>query len=67
MAKKKPTAERAGRDAGSEGDQTPMERFKGLTKQLLGVSRDELRKEQQKYEHAKAKRVAKRANRKQVP
>ena len=66
MAKKTRLPESVGKGAES-ASATPMERFKGLTKQLLGVSRGELRKEQQKYEHAKAKRGAKRANRKQAP
>jgi hypothetical protein len=32
---------------------TPMERFKGLTRQLLGVSRKQLRTEQDRYEKKK--------------
>jgi hypothetical protein len=64
MTEKKRAPESEGKDAESDGDQTPMERFKGVTRQLLGVSRDQLRKEQQKYEQEKKKRAAKRANKK---
>lgn len=56
MAKKKPIAERADKAGAGADDQTPMERFKGLTRQLLGVSKDQLRKEQAKYDKAKQKR-----------
>ena len=60
MAKKTRLPESADKN-GEGASPAPMERFKGLAKQLLGVSRDELRKEQHKYENAKARRIAKRA------
>jgi hypothetical protein len=59
MKQKRPRHESHDSDAASEPKaETPMEKFKGLTRQLLGVSRDQLRVEQARYDkNKKSKRT----------
>lgn len=60
MIKKQSPPEHTGDKGAASESATPMGRFKGLTRQLLGVSRERLREEQQKYKKDKKRRTAKR-------
>jgi hypothetical protein len=57
MTKRKRPPESAAKAEESADTQTPMERFRGVTRQLLGVSRERLREEQRKYEEGKKLRA----------
>ena len=52
MSKKAQPPESGGKAEASESRsvKTPMRKFKGLTRHLLNVSRDELKTEQERYE-----------------
>jgi hypothetical protein len=58
MKQKQRHRESPGKGAASANQKarTPMDCFKGLTRQLLGVSREQLREEEKKYQHARSKK-----------
>jgi hypothetical protein len=55
MTEPKQPHEGSDRDAENDtpAQETPMDRFKGLTRQLLGVPRDKLKAEQERYKKTK--------------
>jgi hypothetical protein len=55
MAKQQRPREESAKDVVSADSRaaTPMERFRGLTRQLLGVSREQLKTAQKRYEENK--------------